>query len=129
MCKLTYRIIESKNAGFQEGDYVIANFGWRTHTISNGENVRKLDRNIFTDQKLSTALGVLGMPGYVLLCIQSYECCYVFLDSSPENFVFCCYVINHRILNIYINIPGRSYAFINILECLNHIYINIFLPS
>ena len=60
-----HRIVESKNAEFKEGDYVVANFGWRTHTISNGENVYKLDKNMFTEQKLSTALGVLGMPGYV----------------------------------------------------------------
>ena len=64
MCNnITYRIVESKNPGFKEGDYVVANFGWRTHTISNGENVYKLDQNMYTDQKLSTALGVLGMPG------------------------------------------------------------------
>lgn len=57
------QIVESKNPGFKEGDYVIASFGWRTHTISNGDQVHKLDRKMFTDQKLSTALGVLGMPG------------------------------------------------------------------
>ena len=81
MCIITYRIVESKNAGFKEGDYVVANFGWRTHTISNGENVYKLDRNMFTEQKLSAALGVLGMPGYVhssysYLC---YTCILIFI--------------------------------------------------
>jgi len=64
-----FRIVESKNPNFKEGDYVIANFGWRTHTISNGDKVYKLDQKIFTDQKLSAALGVLGMPGYVVLII------------------------------------------------------------
>ena len=69
MCNnITYRIVESKNPGFKEGDCVVANFGWRTHTISNGENVYKLDRNMYTDQKLSTTLGVLGMPGYLYPC-------------------------------------------------------------
>ena len=63
-----YRIVESKNPKFKEGDHITGNFGWRTHTISNGENVYKLDPNMYTDQKLSTALGVLGMPGYVKLC-------------------------------------------------------------
>ena len=61
-----YRIVESKNSQFKEGDHVIANFGWRTHTVSNGENVYKLDRKMFTDEKLSAALGVLGMTGYVI---------------------------------------------------------------
>jgi len=58
-----YRVIESKNENFKVGDYVAANFGWRTKTISNGDQVRKLDRSIYTDDKLSTALGILGMPG------------------------------------------------------------------
>ena len=69
MCNnITHRIVESKNPGFKEGNCVVANFGWRTHTISNGENVYKLNRNMYTDQKLSTALGVLGMPGYLYPC-------------------------------------------------------------
>jgi len=67
MCK--FRIVESKNLKFKEGDYVVANFGWRTHTILNGDQVYKLDWKMLTDQKLSTALGVLGMPGYVVLLV------------------------------------------------------------
>ena len=63
MFSYLYRVVESKNAHFKEGDHVVANFGWRTYTISNGENVYKLDQTMFTDAKLSTALGVLGMPG------------------------------------------------------------------
>ena len=44
MCNnITHRIVESKNPGFKESNCVVANFGWRTHTISNGENVYKLD--------------------------------------------------------------------------------------
>ena len=58
-----YRVIESKNGNFKVGDYVAGMFGWRTKTISNGDRVRKLDRSIYTDDKLSTALGILGMPG------------------------------------------------------------------
>ena len=60
-----YRVVESKTSEFQVGDYVVGGFGWRTMTISNGKQTHKLDRNIFTDQKLSTAVGILGMPGYV----------------------------------------------------------------
>jgi len=64
--------MESKNSTFQVGDYVVGMFGWRTLTISdgneviklaNGNQVRKLDQKLYTDQKLSTALGILGMPG------------------------------------------------------------------
>ena len=61
------RVVESKNSSFQVGDYVVAGFGWRNKTISNGKQVRKLDREMFTDQKLSAAVGILGMPGYVKL--------------------------------------------------------------
>ncbi|XP_065910747.1 prostaglandin reductase 1-like [Dysidea avara] len=57
------KVIESKNGNFKVGDYVAGMFGWRTKTISNGDRVRKLDRSIYTDDKLSTALGILGMPG------------------------------------------------------------------
>jgi len=60
---LVLRVIESKNENFKVGDYVHSNFGWRTKTISNGYQVRNLDRSVYTDDKLSTALGILGMPG------------------------------------------------------------------
>ena len=66
LCWLVYcRVVESKNSSFQVGDYVVAGFGWRNMTISSGKQTIKLDRNMFTDQKLSTAVGILGMPGYV----------------------------------------------------------------
>ncbi|XP_065912085.1 prostaglandin reductase 1-like [Dysidea avara] len=57
------KIIESKNDDFKVGDYIAANFGWRTKTISNGDQVRKLDRSVYTDDKLSTAFGIMGMTG------------------------------------------------------------------
>ncbi|XP_065910165.1 prostaglandin reductase 1-like [Dysidea avara] len=57
------KVIESKNEKFAVGDYVVGAFGWRTKTISNGEKLSKLDRSMYTDKKLSSALGVLGMPG------------------------------------------------------------------
>lgn len=59
------RVVESKNSEFKVGDYVVGAFGWRTLTISNGKQVSKLNRALYTDQKLSTAVGILGMPGYV----------------------------------------------------------------
>ena len=64
---------------------MIANFGWRTHTVSNGENVYKLDQNMFTDEKLSAALGVLGMPGYV--CYTSVLNVAVSAFYSVESFL------------------------------------------
>ena len=59
-----HRVVDSKNTKFQVGDYVVGSFGWRTLTISDGTQLVKLDRNLYTDKKLSTAIGILGMPGY-----------------------------------------------------------------
>ena len=39
-------VIESKNARFKEGDIVTGMFGWRTHIISDGAGVRKIDPTI-----------------------------------------------------------------------------------
>ena len=59
------RVIESKNADFAVGDMVVANYGWQTHTVTDGKDVMaklsKIDPTIPLSP--STALGVLGMPG------------------------------------------------------------------
>jgi|SRR5579883_876276 len=52
-------VIESKNPEFKPGDFVDIYMGWQEYAISNGKNLRKLDPSI----PVSTALGVLGMPG------------------------------------------------------------------
>ena len=54
------QVIESRHADFQVGDFVLVRNGWQTFALSNGSGVRKLDR---ADAPLSSALGVLGMPG------------------------------------------------------------------
>jgi NADPH-dependent curcumin reductase CurA len=54
------RVIESRSARFAVGDYVTAITGWQTHFLSDGRGVRKLDPAV---APVSTALGVLGMPG------------------------------------------------------------------
>jgi NADPH-dependent curcumin reductase len=53
-------VLESKHPSFKPGDYVQGYDGWQTHAISNGAGVRKLDPAV---APISTALGVLGMPG------------------------------------------------------------------
>jgi hypothetical protein len=53
-------VLESKHPSFKPGDYVQGYDGWQTHAISNGASVRKLDPAV---APISTALGVLGMPG------------------------------------------------------------------
>ncbi|XP_060534607.1 prostaglandin reductase 1-like [Cylas formicarius] len=61
-------IKESKNPKFPVGKYVVGMFGWRSHSVANGEsnNWASLPTYILPDfGKLSTSLGlgVLGMPG------------------------------------------------------------------
>src|SRR4051812_4862541 len=53
-------VIASNNDKFATGDIVLAHTGWQTHAISKGAGLRKLDPN---PAPISTALGVLGMPG------------------------------------------------------------------
>ena len=54
------RVIASNNPKYQTGDYVLGGYGWQTHAISDGTGARKLDPK---DAPISTALGVMGMPG------------------------------------------------------------------
>jgi len=54
------RVVESKVDGFAPGDFVLSFAGWQDYSLSDGRGVRKLDSAL---APLSTALGVLGMPG------------------------------------------------------------------
>ncbi|MEK6286601.1 MAG: NADP-dependent oxidoreductase [Acidobacteriota bacterium] len=55
------RVVKSNNSSFQEGDIVEGmSFGWQDYSVSNGQGVRKIDPAL---APISTALGVLGMPG------------------------------------------------------------------
>jgi NADPH-dependent curcumin reductase CurA len=53
-------VLESKHPHFTKGEFVAANDGWQTHGVSNGKGLQKLDA---ASAPISTALGVLGMPG------------------------------------------------------------------
>jgi NADPH-dependent curcumin reductase CurA len=54
-------VMESDVAGFEPGDIVLSYDGWQTHAVSNGKGVIKLDPKA---APVTTALGVLGMPGF-----------------------------------------------------------------
>jgi leukotriene B4 12-hydroxydehydrogenase/15-oxo-prostaglandin 13-reductase len=54
------RVVESKNPGYATGDVVNLQMGWQEYAVSNGEGLRKIDPHL---APVSTALGVLGMPG------------------------------------------------------------------
>ena len=53
-------VVASHHEGFAVGQIVTGQFGWTTHAVSNGEGVRVVDPGV---APISTALGVLGMPG------------------------------------------------------------------
>ena len=54
------QVIESRHPEFRAGDVVAVRNGWQQYALSSGQGVRKLDPSI---APVSTALGVLGMPG------------------------------------------------------------------
>ena len=61
-------MIQSKNNKYSVGDVVTAMFGWTSHAICNDakateSKVFKVDTTVVPADKLSYALGVLGMPG------------------------------------------------------------------
>ncbi len=53
-------VLESKHPGLAKGDVVLGYDGWQSHAVSKGGALRKLDPK---QAPVSTALGVLGMPG------------------------------------------------------------------
>jgi NADPH-dependent curcumin reductase CurA len=54
------QVLESKHPGLATGDIVLGYDGWQSHAVSKGGGLRKLDSK---QAPISTALGVLGMPG------------------------------------------------------------------
>ena len=53
-------VIESRAEGFAAGDYVLTYNGWQEYAVNGPRGVRKLDPAAV---HISTALGVMGMPG------------------------------------------------------------------
>ena len=53
-------VVASNLADYAVGDIVLSPSGWQTHALSQGKLARKIDSSI---APVSTALGVLGMPG------------------------------------------------------------------
>ena len=53
-------VVESHHPGFAAGDFVLGYDGWQAFAVSSGAGMRKLDP---ARAPISTALGVLGMPG------------------------------------------------------------------
>ena len=54
------KVVASRRYDLSEGEIVQGNIGWQTYAVSDGRALRKLDPQL---APISTALGVLGMPG------------------------------------------------------------------
>jgi len=55
------RVVRSRHPDFAEGDVVLSYSGWQSYAVADGATVRKIDASA---APVSTALGVLGMPGF-----------------------------------------------------------------
>ena len=55
------QVVESNVDNFAVGDLVVANSGWQDYSVSDGEGILKLDKDM---PNPSYGLGVLGMPGF-----------------------------------------------------------------
>lgn len=58
-------IVASKNESLAVGDIVEGRFNWQEYAVSNGADARKIDPNL---APISTANGILGMPGMTAYC-------------------------------------------------------------
>jgi NADPH-dependent curcumin reductase CurA len=54
------QVARSRHPGFREGDYASGGYGWQTYSAVDGAGLTKLDPEA---APISTALGILGMPG------------------------------------------------------------------
>ncbi len=54
-------VLQSRHAGFHPGEIVVGHGGWRSHFALPGQALRKVDKKL---APISTALGILGMPGF-----------------------------------------------------------------
>ncbi len=54
-------VVESRYDGLMPGDHVLSYSGWQSAAIADGSQVRRLDPSV---APVTTALGVLGMPGF-----------------------------------------------------------------
>jgi NADPH-dependent curcumin reductase CurA len=53
-------VVASNHGSYQPGDLVVAMGGWQDYALSDGTSLRKIDPGL---APVTTALGVLGMPG------------------------------------------------------------------
>jgi NADPH-dependent curcumin reductase CurA len=55
------QVVSSRHPDWKAGEFVLGRGGWQAYSLSDGESLRRLDPAL---APLTTALGVLGMPGF-----------------------------------------------------------------
>jgi NADPH:quinone reductase len=53
-------VVESRHHRYRPGDSLVGDWGWQEYALSDGKQVQRFDTSL---APMSTALGVLGMPG------------------------------------------------------------------
>lgn len=53
-------VVKSNHESYTNGDIVLGNLGWQDYSAANGKHLTKIDPN---SAPVTTALGILGMPG------------------------------------------------------------------
>ena len=53
-------VAESRHPGYRPGEVVVGYWGWQEYAVSDGQGIERFDTSL---APMSTALGVLGMPG------------------------------------------------------------------
>lgn len=61
------KVIQSKNPTFPVGSHVVSHSGWRSHAVSDGNDLTPIMSDWPSDFSLSLALGTIGMPGLTAL--------------------------------------------------------------
>lgn len=74
------QVVESKNADYAEGDFVMGMLGWENYSVSEGAQLRKISPGALP---LSYHLGVLGMPG-----MTAYVGLFEIARTKPDDHVF-----------------------------------------
>lgn len=62
------RVEASRNPNFREGDMVCGSWGWQSHHISNGEDIRKADSEVEQPSHHLSALGLSAFAAYIAVC-------------------------------------------------------------
>lgn len=87
------KVVESRHQGFNRGDYVLGNLGWREFWKSDGEGVNHIDPQLAPVQAYLSVLGLTGMTAWVglnrIAKLQSDQIVFVSAASGAVGSIVC----------------------------------------